>query len=110
MNSVRFLTGGISKVWVEQQTPIIPFVRSNPHHDPMRTEMRAITACGLALSRKRWFEPFRRFILLLAVTSTAGCTTPVEYLRNGCKVGPNYAPPPAPVACNWIDADDKRVN
>src|SRR5262245_33429413 len=26
-----------------------------------------------------------------------------EWAQNGFKVGPNYAPPPAPVAANWID-------
>jgi NodT family efflux transporter outer membrane factor (OMF) lipoprotein len=32
-----------------------------------------------------------------------------EYVQNGFKVGPNYHKPPAPVAKNWIDADDQRV-
>ena len=32
-----------------------------------------------------------------------------EYIQNGFKVGPNYCPPPAPVARQWIDADDQRV-
>src|SRR5438309_9907742 len=39
----------------------------------------------------------------------SGCTTPMEYIRNGFKVGPNYGKPPAPVAADWIDAADKRV-
>ena len=34
---------------------------------------------------------------------------PDEYIHNGFKVGPNYSPPPAPVAQNWIDANDVRV-
>jgi NodT family efflux transporter outer membrane factor (OMF) lipoprotein len=38
-----------------------------------------------------------------------GCTGPREYIRNGFKVGPNYRRPPAPVARQWIDADDVRV-
>src|ERR1700722_6908809 len=46
---------------------------------------------------------------LLAATLTAGCTTPSEYVHNGFKVGPNYCPPDAAVAANWIDANDKRV-
>src|SRR5262249_11863778 len=45
-------------------------------------------------------------LLLLFV---AGCTGPLQYIRNGFKVGPNYATPPAPVADHWIDASDKRV-
>jgi NodT family efflux transporter outer membrane factor (OMF) lipoprotein len=39
----------------------------------------------------------------------SGCTTLSEYVHNGFKVGPNYGRPPAPVAPEWIDADDKRV-
>jgi NodT family efflux transporter outer membrane factor (OMF) lipoprotein len=38
----------------------------------------------------------------------AGCTGPVEYLRNGLKVGPNYCPPKACVAEHWIDDADLR--
>jgi NodT family efflux transporter outer membrane factor (OMF) lipoprotein len=45
-------------------------------------------------------------LLLLALS---GCTGPVEYVRNGFKVGPNYSKPSAPVAAHWIDAADKRL-
>jgi NodT family efflux transporter outer membrane factor (OMF) lipoprotein len=38
-----------------------------------------------------------------------GCTGPLEWVKNGFKVGPNYCPPTAPVAIHWIDATDKRV-
>src|SRR5438093_639936 len=37
-----------------------------------------------------------------------GCTSLPEYVRNGLKVGPNYATPPAPLADDWIDGTDKR--
>jgi len=41
----------------------------------------------------------------------AGCTTgPREWFRNGLKVGPNYARPPAPVADQWIDANHPNVH
>src|SRR3972149_2775262 len=43
------------------------------------------------------------------LVSFIGCTSPVEYFRNGFKVGPNYCPPPAPVAKHWIDSTDERV-
>ncbi len=46
---------------------------------------------------------------LAALVLAAGCTSPIEYVRNGFKVGPNYQPAPAPVAHNWIDANDVRV-
>jgi len=39
----------------------------------------------------------------------SGCTTLREYVRNGYKVGPQYAKPPAPVADDWIDTVDKRL-
>jgi NodT family efflux transporter outer membrane factor (OMF) lipoprotein len=52
---------------------------------------------------------FRRIVLALsvgAVFSLCGCTSFQEYVRNGFKVGPNYCPPPAPVARHWIDGVD----
>ncbi|MBA4020084.1 MAG: transporter [Pirellula sp.] len=45
----------------------------------------------------------------LLLLTAAGCTSPVQYVRNRFKVGPNYATPRAPVAADWIDATDKRV-
>ncbi len=45
-------------------------------------------------------------LLLLLAT---GCTSLRDYVGNGFKVGPNYCKPPAPVAQNWIDAEDKRL-
>jgi NodT family efflux transporter outer membrane factor (OMF) lipoprotein len=41
--------------------------------------------------------------------SLAGCTSWSDYIHNGFKVGPNYCPPPAPVAQHWIDENDKRI-
>ena len=48
-------------------------------------------------------------LLFTAAVLTGGCTSLREYVENGFKVGPNYQKPPAPVAKDWIDADDKRV-
>jgi NodT family efflux transporter outer membrane factor (OMF) lipoprotein len=49
-------------------------------------------------------------VLLAAVTlQSLGCTGPLQYVRNGFKVGPNYGRPPAPVADDWIEAGDQRV-
>ena len=47
--------------------------------------------------------------LFTAAVFTCGCTSWQEYVHNGFKVGPNYHEPPAPVAKDWIDADDQRV-
>ncbi len=51
----------------------------------------------------------RLLALLLLGSMLNGCTSLPDYVRNGFKVGPNYAKAPAPVAPHWIDADDKRV-
>ena len=48
-------------------------------------------------------------VLVLLVFLVCGCTIPREYFRNGFKVGPNYAKPPAPVEEKWIDSKDKRL-
>src|SRR6516164_6257376 len=47
--------------------------------------------------------------LAVGLAVTSGCTPFREYFHNGCKVGPNYCRPAAPVAETWIDAGDKRV-
>jgi NodT family efflux transporter outer membrane factor (OMF) lipoprotein len=49
------------------------------------------------------------FALPVLALLLSGCTGVSEYFHNGCKVGPNYKPAEAPVACKWIDANDKRV-
>lgn len=55
--------------------------------------------------RTRW-----RCLLLLVLVVATGCGGLRQYVRNRFKVGPNYCRPPAPVAPNWIDADDKRIS
>ena len=56
---------------------------------------------------------FSTYVAALGLALTAllacGCTRFGEYLHNGLKVGPNYATPPAPVAAQWIEVNDKRV-
>ena len=58
--------------------------------------------------RPRWVA----FIgLAVSVLLNSGCimTTPGQWIRNGLKVGPNYGRPPAPVAAEWIQANDPSV-
>jgi len=43
------------------------------------------------------------------VFSVGGCTSPIEYIRNGFKVGPNYHGAEACTEQHWIDANDARV-
>jgi NodT family efflux transporter outer membrane factor (OMF) lipoprotein len=49
--------------------------------------------------------------MALAVLLASGCITtgPRQWIRNGFKVGPNYCPPPAPVAEEWINGKDPAV-
>src|SRR5262249_37738438 len=49
--------------------------------------------------------------LIGATLLNSGCvmTGPLDWIHNGFKVGPNYCRPPAPVAPEWIEAKDPRV-
>jgi NodT family efflux transporter outer membrane factor (OMF) lipoprotein len=49
--------------------------------------------------------------LVVAVLLNGGCTMtgPRQWIRNGFKVGPNYSRPTAPVAAEWIQANDPSV-
>src|SRR5271165_146650 len=49
--------------------------------------------------------------LIVAVLLNSGCITtgPGQWIHNGFKVGPNYCRPPAPVAAEWIQANDPSV-
>src|SRR5512135_448695 len=49
--------------------------------------------------------------LVIAALLPCGCVTDNlrQYVRNGFKVGPDYSRPPAPVAAEWIQANDPRV-
>ncbi|MBN1393490.1 MAG: TolC family protein [Pirellulales bacterium] len=49
-------------------------------------------------------------LLLVAFCTAGGCVSPGEYFRNGLKVGPNYCPPRADTAEDWIDAADGRIS
>ena len=56
------------------------------------------------IAKLRAYLPF----LAILVCAT-GCTPMGEYIHNGFKVGPNYRRPAAPVAEDWIDANDKSI-
>jgi NodT family efflux transporter outer membrane factor (OMF) lipoprotein len=59
------------------------------------------------------WRPRRLHVIVVAaaVLLDGGCVTtgPLDYVRNGFKVGPNYCKPPAPVAGEWIEANDPHV-
>src|SRR5215475_1245507 len=58
-------------------------------------------------------SPFMRAVsvvtLLAMLVNSSGCTSIRDYVRQGFRVGPDYKEPPAAVAPNWIDGNDKRV-
>jgi NodT family efflux transporter outer membrane factor (OMF) lipoprotein len=58
----------------------------------------------------RW-RGFGLSCLAAALLLPGGCVTtgPLEWIRNGFKVGPNYCKPPAPIATEWIQANDANV-
>jgi NodT family efflux transporter outer membrane factor (OMF) lipoprotein len=68
---------------------------------------------GRDIGPARRLHPPRRLALaavLGGVLLVSGCATgPLEWVNNGFKVGPNYGPPPAPVADNWIQTNDANV-
>ena len=55
---------------------------------------------------KPWLVVWTAAALALGAS---GCTSPIEYVRNGFKVGPNYPGAKASVAPHWIDETDARV-
>ena len=59
------------------------------------------------------WQSFRRFLVLVsclaALQAVAGCTSVGDYVRNGLRVGPDYRRPAAPVADDWIDSTNPRL-
>ncbi|MCX7427671.1 MAG: efflux transporter outer membrane subunit [Planctomycetia bacterium] len=49
-------------------------------------------------------------MLGVVLLASLGCTSWSEYVHNGFKVGPNYCPPPAPVAQQWVEEGDPLVD
>jgi NodT family efflux transporter outer membrane factor (OMF) lipoprotein len=48
--------------------------------------------------------------LAAALLIAPGCTSFGQWVRNGFKVGPNYCPPAAPVADEWVERDPQSVS
>ncbi len=48
-------------------------------------------------------------VLLGASLGSAGCHSTRQWWENGFKVGPNYCRPAAPVADEWLDAEEQAV-
>ena len=63
---------------------------------------------ALARFARRWVA---MSVVAVVLALDCGCvlTGPGQWVRNGFKVGPNYCPPPAPVADEWISANNPDV-
>ncbi len=61
------------------------------------------------MSRAGWRGCIASIVAVVAFAGS-GCTGPVEYIRNGFKVGPNACVPAGATAPCWIDAADQRVH
>jgi NodT family efflux transporter outer membrane factor (OMF) lipoprotein len=70
-----------------------------------RLLIERLASCRL---RPRWLALAG---LVIATLASSGCIVsgPMEWVRNGFKVGPNYCRPPAPVAAEWIQARNADV-
>jgi NodT family efflux transporter outer membrane factor (OMF) lipoprotein len=59
----------------------------------------------------RGTEPAVRIVLALSMLLAPGCMTgPMEYWRNGCKVGPDYCRPVADVNGSWLDSGNTQID
>jgi NodT family efflux transporter outer membrane factor (OMF) lipoprotein len=63
---------------------------------------------GLALYAAR--RACQAAALATAVVIGPGCTSMCQWVRSGFKVGPNYCPPTAPVAEDWVARDEQSVS
>jgi NodT family efflux transporter outer membrane factor (OMF) lipoprotein len=92
---------------------ILPMDRSMPtaYREPDNSVSRQLN--GLVGDRFASRSIERRLFPLISLTFiltfSTGCTGWLDYFRNGFKVGPNYTPPVAPVACQWIDCANPNV-
>lgn len=72
-------------------------------------------SCGRQGNLKAWALCRRCGLWAAALAgvtlASSGCVTTgmMDYVHNGFKVGPNYSKPPAPVAEQWIQANDPRT-
>src|SRR4051812_44413473 len=89
-----------------------PFVRRRMRLLVAVTQTSSLDCVPIAaLAGSVMLKPTATLYLTLPLLALllSGCTGVAKYFHNGCKVGPNYKPAEAPVACKWIDANDKRV-
>lgn len=76
----------------------------------MKTQLATIPVSSRR-ARRACRARFAQATFAVAIAAVlCGCTPWREYVHNGFKVGPNYGRPAAPVARDWIDANDVHVH
>lgn len=84
------------------------------HEIRHRTDPDSRACTGRNSGRKQPCPAIQRSLPSLLIWALllplAGCTSVGDYFHHGFKVGPNYERPSAPVAEDWIDAEDKRIS
>ncbi|MGD9724571.1 MAG: efflux transporter outer membrane subunit [Pirellulales bacterium] len=68
---------------------------------------RSLPARGFTLRASGYAKAL---VVVAVLVCVCGCASSLrQWVRNGFKLGPNYARPPAPVAPQWVDGGDARV-
>jgi len=80
----------------------------------VRRAIRSESRRGTSAARARCRLLAVVLFILLTAPLFVGCADlrdarPIDWLRNGYKVGPNYRRPSAPVAEDWIDFNDPKL-
>ena len=100
----RLRAGVLAPGWGVAGLSLAPILALRGGREARRVPLGATTSMVRMRLRHRWF-----YWGMVCALVGGGCTSPQDYCRQGCKVGPAYCRPGAPVAGDWIDADDRRL-
>src|SRR5947207_1527460 len=70
---------------------------------------RSVGASGAQPLRTRLHRLYCSELLVIVLLTSPGCSGVSHWIHNGFRVGPNYCPPPAPLAEEWLEQDEKSV-
>jgi NodT family efflux transporter outer membrane factor (OMF) lipoprotein len=75
----------------------------------MRTTRSCLLREASAVKPRRGQRLAPSWLMAFGLALLGGCTSIDQFIHNGCKVGPDYQRPPAPLASKWIDAQNPQV-